>query len=61
MKTKSLIDTNPYLKDEATRRKLVIRSVVSSSGVEGIKVDPNNLPYFEIPHRREKRIYKRSK
>ena len=36
MKQKSLIETNPYLKDAAQRKKLVARSVRSSSGVEGI-------------------------
>lgn len=36
MKTKSLIETNPYLKDAAQRKKLVARSVRTSCGVEGI-------------------------
>lgn len=38
---KSLIDTNPYLKDPVMRKKLAERSVRTSSGVEGIKLDPN--------------------
>lgn len=33
----SLIDTNPHLKDEAQRKKLIAKSVRSSCGVEGIK------------------------
>jgi len=37
--TKSLIDTNPYLKDPAERKKLADRSAISSCGVEGIKVN----------------------
>lgn len=41
MKTKSLIETNPYLRDAATREKLVTNSVVTSCGVEGVKVNFN--------------------
>ena len=37
MKTKPLIETNPYLKDANMRRALVARSVRTSCGVEGIK------------------------
>ena len=37
MKTKSLIQTNPYLKELAQRQKLNKLSVCSSCGVEGIK------------------------
>lgn len=35
---KSLIETNPYLKDPATRDKALTRNVVSSSAIEGIWV-----------------------
>ena len=41
MKTKSLIETNPYLRDAATREKLVTNSVITSCGVEGVKVNFN--------------------
>lgn len=34
----SLLDTNPYLKDPELRDRLIERSVVTSCGVEGIKV-----------------------
>jgi L-2-hydroxyglutarate oxidase LhgO len=37
MKTKSLIQTNPYLKELEQRQKLNKLSVRSSCGVEGIK------------------------
>lgn len=37
MKTKPLIETNPYLKNSVTRKKLIARSVRTSCGVEGIK------------------------
>lgn len=40
MKQKSLIETNPYLKDPEMRRKLVIRSVRTSCAVEGIPARP---------------------
>ena len=62
MKTKSLIETNPYLKDPAMREKLVSRSVRTSCGVEGIKAPlPSNVIRFEIPRRKDKKIYKTAK
>ena len=33
---KSLLETNPYLKDPAQRKRLLRRSLVSSFAVEGI-------------------------
>ena len=60
MKTKSLIETNPYLKDAAMREKLVSRSVRSSCGVEGIKAS-NRVGHIEIIQRRDKKIYKTTK
>ena len=52
---KSLIETNPYLKDVATRKMLVKRSVTTSCGVEGIKVtSPSNI---EIPRDRARKVY----
>ena len=42
-KQKPLIDTNPYLKDPAQRKRLIRRSVRTSSAVEGIK---NNSPFL---------------
>ncbi|GFE59964.1 hypothetical protein AOG2_05520 [Geobacter sp. AOG2] len=35
---KSLLDTNPYLKDRATRDSALARNVASSSAIEGIWV-----------------------
>lgn len=60
MKTKPLIETNPYLKNAATRKKLISRSVRTSCGVEGIK-PPANIARFEIPRRKNKKIYKSAK
>lgn len=62
MNTKALIYTNPYLKDPATRRKLVARSVQTSGGVEGIKIITSSKEAsFEIPRRKDKKIYRSSK
>jgi hypothetical protein len=33
---KSLLETNPYLKDPAQRKRLIRRSVISSFAIEGI-------------------------
>lgn len=57
MKTKPLTETNPYLKDISTREKLVERSVVTSSGVEGVKVDLQKVAHIEIPRRRNKKLF----
>ena len=57
MKTKTLRETNPYLQDEAMRKKLVSRSVRTSCGVEGIKLS-GRVGRIEITHRKNKRIYK---
>lgn len=57
MKTKPLIETNPYLKDPATRERLISRSVRTSCGVEGIKA-PTTVVHFDIPQREGKKIYK---
>jgi len=35
---KSLLETNPYLKDATARTKALARNVASSSAVEGIRV-----------------------
>lgn len=61
MSTKSLIETNPYLKDAAMRRKLIARSVRTSCGVEGIKPKEGKILRFEIPRRKNKKIYKIAK
>jgi hypothetical protein len=58
--TKPLIETNPYLKDAATREKLISRSVRSSCGVEGIKAS-NQIGHIEIIRRKDKKIYTMTK
>lgn len=35
---KSLLETNPYLKDPAQRKRLLRRSLVSSFAIEGINL-----------------------
>lgn len=57
MQVKPLIETNPYLKDADTARKLVVRSVKTSSAVEGIKFN-SKAPQITITTRREKKIYR---
>jgi len=38
MKKKSLLETNPYLRDPELRKFLIERSVASSSAIEGVRV-----------------------
>jgi hypothetical protein len=55
---KTLIETNPYLKDPQTRTELIARSTATSCGVEGIKVTLENKLTITIP-RRPKKIYQK--
>ena len=50
---KALIETNPYLKDRKTHLKLVKRSAITSSGVEGVEI-PEHFEHIEIPQRKKK-------
>ena len=60
MKTKPLIETNPYLKDPSEMRRLVARSVRTSCGVEGIR-RTSSASKIVITHRRDKKIYQVNK
>ena len=40
---KSLLETNPYLKDPELRRKMLDRSIISSSDIEGIHITEDDL------------------
>ena len=51
---KPLSETNPYLKDPVKRKKLIRRSVTSSCGVEGIKVDLEKTRKVKISRRKPK-------
>jgi Fic family protein len=42
MKTR-LSDVNPYLRDPAKRKRAMLKSVISSSAIEGIRVTPKDL------------------
>lgn len=44
---KSLLETNPYLKDPEMRKKLFRRSVISSSAIEGIHITEEDLQRFQ--------------
>ncbi len=59
MRKNSLSKTNPFLKDPQQRERLITRSVITSCGVEGIKVNLTDLskPSPIIIHRRDKKIY----
>jgi len=61
MKKKSLIETNPYLKNAAERKRLIARSVRTSSGVEGIKPKTGTNASIKITRRRDKKVYKNIK
>ena len=43
MSKKSLKETNPYLKDPLLREELILRSVISSSAVEGIRPSKEDI------------------
>jgi Fic family protein len=53
---KSLLETNPYLKDPEVRKKMMRRSIISSSAIEGIYITEEDLDRFE-----KQRIEKDSK
>jgi Fic family protein len=44
---KSLLETNPYLKDPEQRKRLMRRSLVSSFAIEGIYITEEDLERFE--------------
>jgi len=44
---KSLLETNPYLKDPVQRKRLLRRSLVSSFAIEGIYITEEDLDRFE--------------
>lgn len=48
---KSLLETNPYLKDPAERKRLLRRSLVSSFAIEGIylKDEPTDSVKEDTP------------
>ena len=60
MKNKTLAKTNSYIKSPKKRRSLVLRSVKTSSAVEGVSVDLDKDLDIHIP-RRPKQIYKNFK
>ena len=55
MEKQSLLQTNPYLKNREVASKLIERSVVTSCGVEGIKVDLKKINELHVPQQSEKR------
>ena len=45
MHGKSLLDTNPYLKDPEVSKRLIFTSVTSSSAIEGVHIKPNDTSW----------------
>ena len=41
MKKKSLLTTNPYLKDLKIRESMIIQSAITSTAIEGIHISSN--------------------
>lgn len=58
MKKKTLLETNPYLKDPQVRKRLIAKSVKTSCAVEGIDVEDTIERHVKIPQKADKRIYK---
>ena len=44
---KSLLKTNPYLKDPVMRKKMMRRHIISSSAIEGIYITEEDFDRFE--------------
>lgn len=53
---KTLIDTNPYLKDPSQRKRLIEQSVTSSCEVEGIVLDLSENPWTGINRKKKYEI-----
>ena len=51
---KSLVETNPYLRDPKDRQTQFFTAVVTSSGIEGITITPADLRK-SAPKRRAKK------
>lgn len=61
MSSKSLCQTNPYLRDPINREYLITRSAATSSGVEGIDVSKLMTTDIKITQRKPKKIYNKAK
>jgi hypothetical protein len=45
MKKKSLLNTNPYLKNKRLREEMFLQSVTSSTAIEGVHIRLNKQKY----------------
>jgi len=43
MQKRSLLETNPYLRDPGMRREMFTITVCTSTGVEGVRLTPTDL------------------
>lgn len=50
---KSLVETNPHLRDPMKRREMLERSILSSSAIEGIRITAEELRRFQEKDARE--------
>ena len=51
MKKKSLKETNPYLKDPLLREEMILRFVITSSAIEGVRPSKkDNARLKELAH-----------
>jgi hypothetical protein len=44
-----LIKTNPYLRDSRKRREMFELTVFTSTGIEGVKLNPSELSELKAP------------
>jgi 16S rRNA G527 N7-methylase RsmG len=49
MEKDALIKSNTYLKGSEQRKTLFLRTVISSTAVEGVHLDPEDLEDFDKP------------
>ena len=49
MEKDALIKTHAYLKGSKQRKTLLLRTVISSTAVEGVHLDPEDLEDFDKP------------
>jgi len=45
----ALIKTNSYLRDSKKRKALLVRTVVSSTAIEGVQLEPEDLENYGKP------------
>jgi Fic family protein len=60
---RKLIETNPYVREQAKREAAVIKFVIDSSAVEGIDIEvqdleaPHNLEEIDVPNESDNGVH----